>query len=332
MTELPPFNIAHHPLPGAARTAFVIYNPTAGSGLRKKRVEMMELVARFHANGMSVSTVQTRCAGDGTAAAAEALAQGADVVVAMGGDGTVNEVVQTMAGGEVPLGIIPVGTINVLASELSLPADPLEAVDMLSAGHLRRIDLGKANGRYFTMMVGLGYDAEATMKLIPSLKQWTGPVAYWVAGVSTFMQYKSVRARIAVSDGRKTRRLRRLIFMMVVSNTGLYAGGVLKFTPESSISDGWLDVCMVRSKRWYTAIYHFSLSLIGKLRSGQDAEFMRVKSLTMRTSRPFPYQLDGDPAGTTPITIEVVPAGLSVFAGPPPEGEEIVKPLAPENG
>jgi YegS/Rv2252/BmrU family lipid kinase len=266
-----------------------------------------------------VGTIATRCAGDGTAAAELAVAEGVDVVVAMGGDGTVNEVVQTLAGTDVPLGIIPVGTINVLAQELALPLEPLAAVDVITREGTRRIDLGRANGRYFTMMVGLGYDAESTASIIPSLKQWTGPIAYWVAGFQAFAKHKSVRARLTISDGKKTKRLRRLVYLMVVSNVGLYAGGVLKFTPEASFTDGLFDVCLFRSRRWYRAVFHVALSLVGRLKGIHDVEFFQVTTLKMTTGRPFPYQLDGDPAGTTPITIEMAPRALLVVAPSPPD-------------
>ena len=310
---LPDHVIDRHDHPTGTRTAYVIYNPTAGSGLTKKRVPIEAVIERFLANGWNVGAVQTRCAGDGTAAAERAIAEGADVVVAMGGDGTVNEVVQALAETERPLGILPAGTINVLAQELGLPLDPLLAVDVVCAGTVRRIDLGKANERYFTMMIGLGYDAESTQALIPSLKQWTGPIAYWLAGFQSFVKHKSVRARLWVNDGRKTRKLRRLVYMMVVSNVGLYAGGVLKFTPEASFSDGLLDVCLIRSKRWYRALLHVVLSIVGGLRTVSDVEFFQVQSLKITTGRPFPYQLDGDPAGTTPVTISVVPQALGVL-------------------
>ncbi|MOA24892.1 putative lipid kinase YtlR [compost metagenome] len=137
-----------------------------------------------------------------------------------------------------------------------------------------------------------------------------------MAGFQAFAKHKSVRATITYHDGKKTRKLRRLVYMMVVSNVGLYAGGVLKFTPEASFVDGFFDVCLFRSRRWYRAIWHVVLSIVGRLKNVEDVEFFQVKSLKMTTSRPFPYQLDGDPAGTTPITIEVAPRALAVIAPP----------------
>jgi YegS/Rv2252/BmrU family lipid kinase len=317
-TSLPPlaYDLTRHP--AGQKTAALIYNPVAGSGLTKKRVPVEEVRDRFIANGWHVGLVPTRCALDGTEAAKFAMTHGADVVVAMGGDGTVNEVVQALVGTDTPLGIVPAGTINVLAQELNLPLDPLAAVDVITSEQVRRIDLGRANGRYFTMMIGLGYDAESTNTIIPDLKKWTGPVAYYVAGVQAFAKHKSVRATMTIHDGKKTRRLRRLVYMMIVSNVGLYAGGVLKFTPEASFTDGLFDVCLIRSRRWYRALLHVVLSFLGGLRTVSDVEFFQVKSIKMTTGRPFPYQLDGDPAGTTPVTIEMVPRALAVVAPPPP--------------
>jgi diacylglycerol kinase family enzyme len=199
-------------------------------------------------------------------------------------------------------------------------------VACLAAGAPRVIDLGKANGRYFTGMIGLGYDADAVMGLLPQLKVWSGPLAYWISASHSYLKHKAVRATLHVDDGTRVKRLRRLIYVMIVSNSGLYAGGVLKFTPEADMRDGKLDACIIRSGRWYRALFHGVLALIGRLRSVDDVEFFKAVSIKMTTSRPFPYQLDGDPAGHTPVTIEIAPdalrvmapAGDAILAAPPP--------------
>lgn len=299
----------HRPL------AVVIYNPAAGSGLGRQRVELSDVQTRFASGGWQCATLATQAPGDGAQAAQRALASGADMVVAMGGDGTVNEVVQALAYQEVPLGIIPTGTVNILAREINLPLEPLAAIDALVAGAPRTIDLGKANGRYFTSMVGLGYDAEATLQLLPQLKAWSGQLAYWVAAFRTYQRHRAVRARLVLTDETgKVRRLRRLVYMMVVSNGGLYAGGVLKFSPDANMADGVLDACIIRSGRWYRALFHGLLTFLGRLHQVTDVEFFRATSMHFKSSRPFPYQLDGDPAGHSPVTIEIAPAALRVVA------------------
>ncbi|HEY9723811.1 MAG TPA: diacylglycerol kinase family protein [Oscillatoriaceae cyanobacterium] len=312
-SELPPLEVTHATHPNANRTVYVVYNPTAGSGLGQKRVALDTIRDRFLAAGWNVATIRTRCAGDGTAAARLALDSGADVVAAMGGDGTINEVIQALANQPVPLGIIPVGTINVLAQELGLPSDPLAAVEAIATGAPQSIDLGKANDRYFTMMVGLGYDGVVLHNLSRELKQWSGPLAYWLTGFKTYTSYRSVRARVSWHDGKKARRLRCLIYVMIVGNTGLYAGGVLKFTPLASVRDGLFDVCIVRSKRWYQAIYHLLLALAGRLKRMPDVSQFQCTEITIRTARPLPYQIDGDPGGTTPVTIALSPRALNVM-------------------
>jgi diacylglycerol kinase (ATP) len=307
---LPPLEIDKHRVPGATRTACVVYNLAAGGSRRK--VEIDAVRERFIVNGWNVWTVATRCAGDGTLCARRAVEDGADVVVSMGGDGTLNEVVQAIADTPTPVGIVPIGTVNVLARELGLPLDALEAVDVITSGEPLSIDLGKVNGRYFTMMIGLGYDADAAFNMMPQIKQWSGQLAYWVGAVQSFGRHRAVRAHITLEDGPKRRRLRRLIYLMVVSNTHLYGDGALKFTPEANVRDGLLDICMIRSARWYRALLHVVLSFTGRLRSVSDVEYFRAKRVIITTSRPFPFQMDGDPVGHTPVTIEIAPLALNV--------------------
>jgi diacylglycerol kinase family enzyme len=358
-----PLTLELGPEPAAGSLAVVIYNPTAGSGPGKARVELSAVRERFAAAGWRCGAIATRQAGDGTDAARLALAAGAEVVVAMGGDGTINEVVQALAGQDVPLGIIPTGTINILALELGIPLDPLAAVDAIAHGTRRQIDLGRANGRYFALMIGLGYDAQATLNLLPELKAWTGPLAYWVAAFRSYTHHKAVRAKILISDGRRTRRLRRLVYCMVISNSGLYAGGRLQFygdtpqprapwifrqlrrlvglgsesytavremmpaalteggserpaPPPADVADGFLDAVVIRSGRWYRALFHGMLTFLGKLHTVGDVEFFRATRIEFRSSRPFPYQLDGDHAGHSPVVVEIVPDALWVTAPP----------------
>jgi YegS/Rv2252/BmrU family lipid kinase len=311
---LPEFQIRHHRLPDVRRTAFVIYNHVAGGAKRKAELDLV--CARLQGHGWNVATIATRCPGDGTEAARVALSEGADAVLAMGGDGTVNEIVQVLAGSSTPLGLIPVGTVNVLARELGLPLEPLDAVDALATGEPLAIDLGKINGRFFTMMVGLGYDAASAMAMQPEIKKLSGQLAYWVGAVQQFGKHKSVRAKIVLEDGKKKRRLRRLIYMMVVSNTGLYGDGAMKFTPEASVRDGILDICLIRSARWYRALLHIVLTFAGRLKTVQDVEYFQARKVTITTGRPFPYQIDGDPVGHTPVTIEIVPLALHVLVPP----------------
>lgn len=304
-----------HPLPqGEAKgKAILIHNPNAGSGLGKKVFDLKELIARFHAEGWTVGAIATQKAGQGGEAARQAVAAGATVVVAAGGDGTINEVVQGMAHQPVPMGVLPFGSVNILARDLNIGLDPYEAVRVITRGRALRIDLGKVNGRYFACVMSVGYDANAMASLIPELKRWTGHAAYVYAGMTSFLNYKSARATITVESSKGVKRLRRLLYLLVVSNSGLYAGGILKFSPEAKLTDGVLDVCLIRSGRWYWAWWHFFLSLAGFVRQGHDSEFFAAKTMDITTGRPVPYQLDGDWAGETPIRLETEAGALQVM-------------------
>lgn len=317
MADLGSFDVSRREIPGATRWAMIVANPTAGSGPARKHMGLETIVSRFHHHGWNVAIVPTRGPGDGTEAARHALALGADVVVAMGGDGTVNEVIQALAESEVPLGILPVGTINILAMELKLPFDPVGAVDAIagpSAG-VKRIDLGTANGRYFALMVGVGYDGEITRSVIPELKQVSGPFAYMFSVLQSFFYHKAARARITIELGGRRRRMRTLLYVAIVSNVGNYAGGSLKFTPEASFDDGLLDVCLVRSRRWYQALFHLAMSFTHYLNTVSSVRIERTTAIDISTSRPWPIQIDGDPAGSTPVRIRLHRGALSVFAG-----------------
>lgn len=300
---------------GRARPlAILIHNPNAGSGLGKKVFDLAELVRRFHAEGWDVGAIATQRPGQGAEAAHLAVASGATVVVAAGGDGTINEVVQGMAGQQVPMGVLPFGSVNILARDLGIGLDPYEAVEVITRGRVLAMDLGKVNGRYFACVMSVGYDAKAMESLIPELKRWTGNVAYMVAGMTSFLNYKSARATLTVEGSQGKKRLRRLLYLLVISNSGLYAGGILKFSPEAKLTDGVLDVCLIRSSRWYWAWYHFFLTLTGLVRQGHDAELFTAKTMEIVTARPVPYQLDGDWVGTTPIRLETEAGALRVMA------------------
>lgn len=293
--------------------ALFVYNPIAGASRNYPR-EWDWLTDRLRNAGYELGEYLTERPGDATKAATLALADGCRLVIVAGGDGTINEALQAIAGTEITLGIIPAGSTNVLAAELAIPTDFEQALEVILAGNERRMDLGKCNGRYFSMMTGIGFDAQMTKDLIPEIKKRIGNVAFVDAWIRAFFTHRARRMVITLDKGLPTqRKLRRLAFMLVASNTSLYGGTVLKINEKADISDGLLDICILRSRRWYDVIRHFLGTVTGTHRQFDDIEFCQARKLTIKASSPVPYQLDGDHAGKTPVSIEIAPGALKVF-------------------
>lgn len=182
------------------RKAALIYNPEAGRKRARRERDVAAATEVLAATGVQVLAVPTRAAGLAAGQAAEAVAAGCDLVIACGGDGTVNEVLQgTMgSGGRAALGIIPLGTANQLAHELGIPQDAGRAAAALLAGARRAVPVGKAEvtsrsggtgSRYFLVAAGIGPDAEMMYRMTSARKQRFGMSAYYAEGLRLFLDY-----------------------------------------------------------------------------------------------------------------------------------------------
>lgn len=296
------------PVP-SSRKALFISNPIAGASRSYSR-DWRWLVTELRNQGWELGEFKTSGSGEARRAAEKAVRDGCESVVVAGGDGTINEVIQALAGTKLSLGIIPAGTTNVLARELGIPSDFERALEILLEGKTRRIDLGKTNGRYFSLMTGVGFDARVVSDMQPEIKRRIGKFAFVDAWIRAFFAHRARRMTIEL-DGR--RKMRLLCFMIVVSNTGLYGGTVFKFNEKADIADGLLDVCILRSRRWHDVIRHFWGSLTGTHRSFDDVEFFQAKRIDIEASSPVPYQIDGDHEGMSPLSIEIAPGALEVI-------------------
>src|SRR6266568_1670274 len=154
--SLPTSTITTHP-----HSAVVITNPRSGSYFLYTR-QIEELVASLRGAGWRIELRLTQAAGDALNIAREAVEEKVDIVIAAGGDGTINEVIQELVGSETALGVLPLGTVNVWAREMHIPLNIAGARDVLVHGQTRHVDLGRAKGRYFLLMAGVGLDGELT--------------------------------------------------------------------------------------------------------------------------------------------------------------------------
>jgi len=233
-----------------------------------------------------------------------------DAVVAIGGDGTVNEVVQGMAFSDMPLGIIPGGTGNDFVRSLNIPNDVERAVDIVLAGHTRRIDLGKINGAYFANNVGFGFDAAVNIATM-SMKSSTGGLALYLRALGkTLGKYRPVSLTITMNG----RTIDQETFLLSIGN-GTTCGGGFKLTPEAKLDDRLLDVTLLKPLPLLSLVWHFPKVFLGTIGRVSYAETARTTHLVVNSSRFVPIHMDGEifPGDQGTYEISVAPRALTVI-------------------
>ncbi len=289
--------------------ARIIANKHSGSiHAHNHQHQLEQVMNKLRQHGWEIELWETDGPGSGRRLAAQAIDEGVEAVISAGGDGTLNEVIQTLAGSNVALGVLPMGTMNVWAREVGIPLDPLEAANVLIEGVHRRIDLGMANERYFLLMAGIGIDAKITSVVEQhSLKRW-GVFSYLLTGTLVGLGPLDFRLRLRM-DGRRFRTRAHLI---IIGNTRLY-GGLMTFTYRACCDDGQLDVCIIRRQ----PLWGRALVLLNAIRKrhplGPRVSYERFQSLAIDASSPVPIQVDGEPIGTLPVVFRVAPQMLTVI-------------------
>jgi YegS/Rv2252/BmrU family lipid kinase len=295
--------------------AMLVVNPT--SGPLDVRRELPAVLTHLDDHGWQTVLHYTERSGEATDLARTARDEGLDAVFVVGGDGTINEVINGLAESPVALGVLPGGTGNVWAKELGLPTRSplhrlplLDSVEALVMGSTRRIDLGKANGRYFLQWTGLGLDAEVTYAMEPRTRRQRrlGALAYIVAGFTAAASMAGIRTRICIDDELIYRRC----ILIVISNSQLY-GGIVRVATDARLDDGLLDV-NVFSGSGFGSVMRTAAGIITGLHVRDSRHsFFPARRIQVETDKPMELHVDGEPSGTTPLECEVVPRALSII-------------------
>jgi YegS/Rv2252/BmrU family lipid kinase len=294
----------------------IVFNPTAGPRADLRR-DMERVIDYLGERGWHVTMRTTRKPGDGTELARAAVAGGCKAVLVAGGDGTIHEVVNGLVGSDTALGVLPVGTGNVWAKEIGLPTLTLTQRDrlltaarLLVDGDVRRVDLGRVGERYFLICAGVGIDATVAAQVEPRTRttKQLGALAYLSAGLWIVRDFSGVRSTIVI-DGRT---VRTKVVLIVVSNIQLY-GGIVKMTPEARVDDGLLDIRIFKGLGPTWVLRHLAGVFTHRHLRDPMVSHYQGRNVTIYTGEPFPVQLDGEPVGMTPVSVEVVPRALRVL-------------------
>lgn len=296
-------------------TTLLIINPHACSGRNSQR--MKEITDFFAYRKKSLDVAPTQSTRHATELAKKARKK-YKIVIAAGGDGTINEVINGLAGGTARLGIIPIGTENVLAYELGVPTTILNACDVILAGRTKTIDLGLANKRYFVLMAGIGFDAQVASQVRPELKKMLGSMAYPLTGLGTLFRYKPQKLFIKLDN----QVMERTGYFVVVGNAKYY-GRVISLktftrrsqvTPYADISDGYLDVCIFKNTDLVSMFRYVLEASIGNITTIPHIEYFKAKHIHIRSGKePVLAHVDCEVIGTTPQDISVAPQVLKVI-------------------
>ncbi len=302
----------------------IIFNPTAGQSDALEH-ELDAASEVWASQGWQVARQPTQGPGDGCRLARAAAEAGYDLVVAAGGDGTINEVVNGLALSRTALATLPLGTMNVWARELGLPLNIQMAAQALLSWHVHSIDLGQAGERYFLLMAGIGFDAAITAGIRPAEKRRFGALAYVLRGLEVALKIRGSRVRI-ILDGRS---IKSRVLMIVVGNTQLY-GGLVKITHRASIDDGLLDVCVIRGDSFISALRHIVAILRRRYSLDPELDYYRVRTIQIIARPRLPIQVDGDPIGETPMSFTVAPGALRALL-PQNIPDDLMQQPSPEN-
>lgn len=299
-----------HVSPGTAR-ARIIVNPQSGGMRLPWAMRDLEETARWltHA-GLPAEICPTEHPGHAAELAREAARAGMDMVVAAGGDGTVNNVLQALAGQTTALGVLPLGTVNVWAREMGIPLNQAQAREVLVHGVRRRVDLGRAGSRYFLMMAGVGFDAEVARRVERSWLKRLGLKLLDYLATAGALSLTHQPTKIWMRRDGKRRSVQAL--MMIIGNTRLYGGG-LSFATRAVADDGWLDLVVVGGGGLRHRASVVLRALLRRPARGPQVRYSRFHTIRLESNGTVPVQVDGEVIGTLPMTFSIAPHALTVI-------------------
>ena len=282
----------------------IILNPSAGNleTIRDWQARVESVVGRWPVRVSSK-------AGEAEALARRAVEEGFGRVVAAGGDGTVNQIANGIAGSTAALGILPMGTVNVFAMELGLPANLERCWEIIRSGNVRRVDLPSANGKYFVQLGGIGLDAQAVKETTVAFKRSLGPLSYLISAA-----HIAARQPPQLFIESEDANVREGSFVLV-GNGRLY-GGPFPFFKQAAIDDGLLDVVVFKRLGILEIIKYLHDVVFSSDIRVSEVEYFQTRDLRVSSEQDVPMELDGELAGKCPVDFRMHQKALAVLTSP----------------
>jgi YegS/Rv2252/BmrU family lipid kinase len=296
---------------------YLIFNPVAGQGNPEQDLALIESILKPE---MALTVAMTTAETDIGQLVKEAISRGANSVIASGGDGTLSAVAAALMNTNIPLGVIPRGTANAFANALNLPTTIRDACAAIVANTTQVVDMACCNGVPMLQLIGIGFGAETIHAADRESKNRFGMLAYILAGLDQLRQYEQFEVEIETDD--------RIISVSAAAITIANAAPASSILAQGSagviFDDGLLDLTILAPATVLQAVATsydlLSSTFRGTASQREDVGFLRSKHFKVTTNPPQKVVLDGEIMGTTPIEIECVPGGLTIFS---PQAAEI---------
>jgi len=303
-------NVIINPISGRGKNKFSLIDLFLGINSERNHSMSSEDVANFVSSYLKENDINSKSCftegpGHAITLAKDAVAESVDLVVVIGGDGTINEVINGLATTNIPLGIIPMGTANVFSLEFNIPSNIEEACKKIVNGNCQKIDLGRVGKRYFGCMAGVGFDAFVIKKTDRVLKRVLGALSYILVAIKEFISYRFRPIILKIDDESKSRKG----YFVIVGNTKYY-GGQFFATPQADPLDGYLDVCIFRYKNIVSALVYIFNMKFGKIMSNLSTDYFKAKKISISKKGKHSIHVDGEYLCEAPVDIAIEPNAL----------------------
>jgi YegS/Rv2252/BmrU family lipid kinase len=282
-----------------------IVNPI--SGINRNPQKIVQWINEvFSPSEDEIDIVYTSQPGDGTRLGEQAKVEGCTLVVAVGGDGTINEISSGLVNSSIPLGVIPAGSGNGFARNFLIPLNQLQAIKLLLNPRIISIDVGKINQHYFFNVAGIGLDALISLNFEKLGKR--GPLPYFYVGIKSYLERKVVPIKVKFDN----KNLEFFPLVISIANAPQYGNGAI-IAPKAIADDGYLDLCILDDMPFWKAVLQMYRLFNGTIDKTKVFHSFQVKDLTLIRTHPGVIHTDGNPINEgSHLEIKVIPKALKL--------------------